>query len=545
VKSCNVDHPGAIFVRERQQSIYLFLGLGLALAIGAILTIIVFASMRENNNSVARQKTVVEYETQHLLSALSDKLMTMIYWQDAYDKVAVSWDKKWVDYQFGPYLNAININVVAMFDARGQLLFHYAHGLDKPPSQGLLARNSNVGELLAAALKKGVARPPVITKATIDLNGTPYFAAAGLVTPETDAQFPIPTDKKRVVMFLMRASEASYATLSKSFGVSGLRVARDISNAEGYIHVPLNDAAGNVATHVWWQPLRPGTALLKLLIPLSMSVFLALAAVQSLIVRRWQALQGALYGAQAAAEIAVEESRAKSAFLGTISHELRTPLNAIIGFSDILMKKLHGPLWSPKYDDYAKCIHEGGCILLDKVNDLIEIARIEARDTGLERRPTDAQELIGEAVEALHNSIQDKSIAISVVTGSQAVFCLAAPLSLRQVLIRILDNAIKFSPEGGTVEVHEILDVDEVVLEIRDRGIGIAENHLSNLGKPFVQVEGHLARHNAGIGLGLAISKGLMTAMGGQLAVISALGVGTTVILRLPVASVESEQAAA
>src|SRR5580698_7556335 len=115
--------------QKRIPSIYLFLGLGLALAVGAILTIIVIASGQENDSSRATQKAVVQHETDNLLTALSDKLTTMIFWQDAYDKAAVSWDKKWVDYQFGPYLNAININMVAIFDGHGRLLFRYEHGL--------------------------------------------------------------------------------------------------------------------------------------------------------------------------------------------------------------------------------------------------------------------------------------------------------------------------------------------------------------------------------------------------------------------------------
>jgi signal transduction histidine kinase len=523
-------------------SIYHYLGVGLALAVGAILMVSTIASQRENDSSRATQETVVRFETEHLLNALADKLTTMIYWQDAYDKVAKSWDKKWVDYQFGPYLDAININVVAIFDAKGHLLFRYVHALKKPPSQVGMATNPNLGELVAATLKRKSLRPPHIETATVDIDGTPYFAVSGLITPESDAQMPIPVTNKRVVVFLTRASASSYATLSESFGVSGIQVASNIPDRNGYASVALKDANGDVATHVWWRPMRPGVMLLRILVPLSVLVFFLLAAVQAMIVRRWQALQHALFKSQAKSESVEEESRAKSAFLGTISHELRTPLNAVIGFSNVLLREMSGANGSPQQREYAEYIREAGHSLLAKVNDLIEIARIESHETALERVPTNAEELANDAIENLRDAAEQKNVAITFSAGAQALWCLAAPLGLRQVMIRILDNAIKFSEPGGTVEIGTACDHENLVIKICDHGIGIECEYLERLGKPFVQVEGFLARRNEGVGLGLAISKGLMKLMEGSLEVSSEFGAGATVTLRLPTLPSQSVQ---
>jgi signal transduction histidine kinase len=521
-------------VLRRKQSIYLYLGLGLALAIGAIVSLTIVASTRENESSRETQETVVKYETEHILSALSGKLTTMIYWQDAYDKAAANWDQKWVDYQFGPYLDAIDINAVAMFDARGKLLFSYTHGLTNPPTRARLAANQNILELFRATKNRKSIRPPHIETATLDLDGTPYFAVAGFITPETDTQMPIPEANRRVVIFLTRATTASYATLAKSFNVSDLKIANSIPDTNGFINVMLKDAGGDTATRVWWRPARPGAKFLGTVVPLSILIFLLLATVQTVVIRNWQSLQHALYKAEAKADSAVEESRAKSAFLGTISHELRTPLNAIIGFSDVLLKKMFGALGSPRYEEYAGYISSSGHSLLDKVNDLIEIARIEAHDTAIDRIPTDAEAMARAAMEGMREAAQQKNITLALSTGSRGLWCQAAPLSLQKVLSRVLDNAIKFSHAGGAVEIDLTQDKTNVVIEIRDRGIGIAAEDLKNLGKPFVQVEGHMARRNSGVGLGLAISKGLMKLMDGSLEITSEIGCRTTVTLRLP-----------
>jgi signal transduction histidine kinase len=521
-------------VLRQVRSIYLYLGLGSALAIGAILAVIVIAAQRENASSRATQEAVVRFETEHLLSALAGKLTTMVYWQDAYDKAATSWDEKWVDYQFGPYLDSININVVAIFDAQGRLLFSYTHGLQNPPRRALIATNENVRELFAAALKLKSIRPPVVKTATIDIDGTAYFAVAGFITPETDAQMPIPAANKRVVLFLTRASTASYATLENSFGVADLKIARNIADTSGFVSVSLRDAANDVATRVWWRPMRPGLSFLRLTVPLSVLVFFLLAAVQALIIRRWQSLQRALFKAEATAQSAREESHAKSAFLGTISHELRTPLNAIIGFSDLLLQQIFGSLGSPRYQEYAGYIQSSGRSLLGKVNDLIEIARIEARDTAMEHIPTDAGALMQDALRNLREAAQEKGIAIVVATDSPSLWCRAAPLSLIQVLTRVLDNAIKFSHEGGTIEIGVRNEASDIAIAIRDHGAGIAADQIETLGAPFVQVEGHMTRKNGGVGLGLAISKGLMRLMQGELTIESESGAGTTVTIRLP-----------
>ncbi|HSZ11130.1 MAG TPA: CHASE4 domain-containing protein, partial [Rhizomicrobium sp.] len=156
---------------RRKATIYVYLGLGLALAIGAIMAITIFAADRENKNSRKVQADVVRYETDHILTALSGKLTTMIYWQDAYDKAAASWDQKWVAYQFGPYLNSIDINVVGIFDAQGHLLFHYTHGMTHPPVTARIAANENIREIFRLTRGLKTMQPPIVKMAVIDLDG--------------------------------------------------------------------------------------------------------------------------------------------------------------------------------------------------------------------------------------------------------------------------------------------------------------------------------------------------------------------------------------
>jgi two-component system cell cycle sensor histidine kinase PleC len=231
---------------------------------------------------------------------------------------------------------------------------------------------------------------------------------------------------------------------------------------------------------------------------------------------------------------AEEASRAKSEFLANMSHELRTPLNAIIGFSEVLKEGHFGPLGAPKYGEYAKDIHASGHYLLSLIDDILDMARIEAGRMRLETVETRLDETLEETMRVVSKMAADKEILIEaeVPNGMDLV---ADRRAVKQITLNLLSNAVKFTPRGGMISVRARRARGYITLAIEDTGIGIPRHAIAKLGKPFEQVQSQFSRNHQGSGLGLAIAKSLAEMHGGSLRIRSTVGQGTTVVVRLPV----------
>lgn len=230
---------------------------------------------------------------------------------------------------------------------------------------------------------------------------------------------------------------------------------------------------------------------------------------------------------------AEEANRSKSEFLANMSHELRTPLNAIIGFSEMMTREIFGPVGHERYSEYAADIHNSGGHLLSLINDILDMSKIEAGKMNLQTEPLMPGELIGQCVRLIGARADEKRITIRI-EGEPLPEIEADPRALKQVILNLMSNAVKFTPEGGRVVVRGFEAKDGVVLQVSDTGIGIAEDHLPRLGRPFEQIESQHAKTYQGSGLGLALSKSLIEMHGGALRIDSVLGKGTTVSFTLP-----------
>ncbi|CAN7738772.1 ATP-binding protein [Bosea sp. LjRoot9] len=233
---------------------------------------------------------------------------------------------------------------------------------------------------------------------------------------------------------------------------------------------------------------------------------------------------------KAAAESA---NRAKSEFLANMSHELRTPLNAIIGFSEIMENGLFGSLGCDRYLDYVRDIRSSGGYLLGVINDVLDMARIEAGRMRLEKSDVAVGLVIDEAVLKARSEIDRKHLALRI-EGPRDLRLEADPHALYQILGNLLDNAVKFTPEGGQVAVRLRQVPGALNIYIEDTGIGIPKEKIDRIGRPFEQVEGDLTRSYQGSGLGLAIARSLAELHGGSLRLRSSIGAGTIVMVHLP-----------
>jgi cell cycle sensor histidine kinase DivJ len=225
---------------------------------------------------------------------------------------------------------------------------------------------------------------------------------------------------------------------------------------------------------------------------------------------------------------------AKARFLAAVSHELRTPLNAIIGFSDMLAYEMVGKFSDPRQKDYACLIRDSGAHLLGVVNSILDVSKIESGAYPIRPEPF----LFAEAASACHAMLAMQAAAKSIelqnrVTPAIGEIC-ADRRAVQQVLINLLSNAVKFTPEGGSVRLDGRRQGQMLVFEISDTGIGIAEEDLARLCRPFVQVQNDYTRQFDGAGLGLSIAKGLVELHEGAMSIQSAPGAGTTVRVSLP-----------
>lgn len=230
---------------------------------------------------------------------------------------------------------------------------------------------------------------------------------------------------------------------------------------------------------------------------------------------------------------AEEANQAKSKFLANMSHELRTPLNAIIGFSEIMGSGMFGTLGSEKYDEYCHDILTSGQYLLEVINDILDMSKIEAGRMKLDMEPLDLAKTLAESVRVVSGRADDKNLVLDArIDGDISI--IADRRAVKQVIVNLLSNAVKFTPDGGRVMVRSHVLEDSIVLMIADTGIGIAPHSLRKLGKPFEQVESQLTKTYAGSGLGLAIAKSLTNLHGGSMRLRSKLGTGTVVRVTLP-----------
>lgn len=244
--------------------------------------------------------------------------------------------------------------------------------------------------------------------------------------------------------------------------------------------------------------------------------------------RNQDSLQNALEETEAA-------NRAKSRFLATMSHELRTPLNAIIGFSEMMHAELLGPLGNKRYVEYAGSINDSGRYLLDLINDILDMSKIEAGKYELVHEPINVVKAIRLSCHMVENTVQEKGLHLSLSSAHDSFVIEGDRRAFMQIMLNLLSNAVKFTDTGGSVTINVSDNEDgHVVIAVSDTGIGIPSEKLSRIGQPFEQVSSATARSHGGTGLGLAITKKLIEMHEGELKINSVFGKGTTVTVSMP-----------
>ena len=232
---------------------------------------------------------------------------------------------------------------------------------------------------------------------------------------------------------------------------------------------------------------------------------------------------------------AATANRMKSEFLANMSHELRTPLNAIIGFSEIIMSEMLGPLGSQTYQAYAKDINDSGQHLLAIIGEVLDLSRIEAGRFELSESVMDVRETAASCIRLMRERARSAGIELKTALADDVPLVYADEIKIKQVLLNLLSNAVKFTPQDGRVTLTARRDDGGgVVLEVSDTGIGMRSEDVPIALEPFRQIDSLLARKYEGTGLGLPLAKAIVEHHGGSLSIETALDQGTTVTVHLP-----------
>lgn len=229
-------------------------------------------------------------------------------------------------------------------------------------------------------------------------------------------------------------------------------------------------------------------------------------------------------------------NQAKSEFLANMSHELRTPLNAIIGFAEIMESELVGPLGSPQYVGYAKDVRESGQYLLELINDILDLSKIEAGQLEANLEDVDLGKTLEACLRMVSDQATESGLTVELETQDDIPVVRSNARMLRQIVLNLLSNAVKFTSKGGRIDVDVSRDdaAGTVVLQVRDSGIGIARSDIDRVMRPFEQVESAQGEGRRGTGLGLPMARSLAELLGGTFEIESEIDVGTTVTIALP-----------
>ena len=511
------------------------LALSLAMTLGTVLW------------SAYRQDEIVIEDSRHLASSvlgilqsnLESTLTDYTYWTEAYENTVATFNVNWFDENYGdwPYLREnFGVTATLVIGPNDHVLRHL-HDPAVVTHDRIGAVDHHIqGGLsdLVQTARRAVDGAFVVAGGLVQEDGRIYLAAVRVIHPHTDdliRQAAITPENAYVAVFLRQIDDDVFQSMAADFGLDGLIHITDETSFDGAT-LPLRAVTGETFGALAWQVDRPSRHVCGVVLPALLTVILCIAALSMYVLRGMRRGQTDLLQSMQRAESA---DRTKTEFLANMSHELRTPLNAIIGFSESMRLEMFGPLGHEKYAEYNDLIYESGQHLLSIVNDILELSKIEAGQHSLNESEFSLREAAESAYRLVKSRADEKEIEVITKVSSDFPNISADERAIKQILLNLLSNSIKFTPEGGRIFLQLFCNSDsEIQIILSDTGIGIPKEHLGLVFRPFHQVAEPLSRSEGGAGLGLPLVASLVAEHDGNIRISSEVNRGTTVVVTFP-----------
>jgi signal transduction histidine kinase len=471
---------------------------------------------------------------------LADQTLDYAYWNQSVNNLVTRADLDWADKNIGIYMHkTFGIASSFVLDADNRSVYSVVGG-KRSLSDPLSKFQGGLEKLLERARVASLTTVPFPVTGFVKSRETVHIVSISLLA---HTEKPIVTDA--TLIFTRVLDAAALAKMSRNYQLEDLRLA---VSGEALLPavLPLTSVDGDTLGYLTWTPKAPGQDMLQWLIPFVVFVFLVFAGIAYIFFKKTQlititlgnnlteiqATQEALREAKEAAE---QASMAKSEFLANMSHELRTPLNAVIGFSSAMEEEVFGPLGHANYREYVGAVKDSGMHLLNLVNDILDMAKIEAGEMEFDELAVDIHDVIHTSARIVANSAIRGNVTLDLDIPENPPQLRGDSLRLKQILLNLLTNAIKFTPPEGRVSVSTGVDQSNAMTwRIVDTGVGISSKDLPRILLPFEQIRGAVGHTHEGTGLGLYLTKSLIKAHGGTLEIESEVGKGTTVTVKFP-----------
>jgi signal transduction histidine kinase len=524
-----------------------FVGGLLAFSFAMTLGLIFLAGQGQDDTATQRSAQLAKAAIRQAQTRLGEVVLDYSLSDAPLEHLEQAFDPVWAQRHYGGDLaGAFGVSTVFVIDGNDRTLYRFEGGRRQSGVDAYAVASGGLQQLVERARHPANAGAPVET-GIVRIDGEPHLVAVASLIPESDAGWD---------SFSTTLGDSGGPVLVMAQQLAGpllKRIATDylLDDALATVEHPggsriglqLFAEDGSPAGVLSWHQELPSRGFLVAILPPILVVIICIALLGFFLLKGITASTGTL---QLAKERAQAADRSKTEFLANMSHELRTPLNAVIGFSETMRMELFGRLGHDKYRDYAGAIHESGSHLLEVINDILDLSKIEAGKFQIEESRLAIDEIVNAALRMVEERAAEATVKMQVRLPEPPRDLLADGRALKRILLNLLSNAIKFTPAGGRVSVTARVAEDGAFeLIIADTGIGIAKEHLAMVMEPFMQVESAFRRKNAGTGLGLPLVRSLTELHGGTVALVSQLNRGTKVTVRLPAARLLLPEASA
>jgi signal transduction histidine kinase len=512
----------------------------LFVALCAIALFVTRAGMSADNQQIEVEKKIVAAALEQKLAGLGSVLAPEVYWDAAYDHITDHIDREWADDNLGPYTAKTSaISILIVIGPQGRLIYGFDAESPDHRVPATLASDGALRQLVARAFA-GVGNPPRQALGFEQIGNATYLAAASAIVPN-NARADHPLDHVNAEIYLRRFSTADLAAVQRGFGLRDLAFTSRAPRAADAALMML-DSSGRAIGFLTWQPARPGTEFVASIVPFAVLVLLTFGGLQMLALRDWRSTLEKLRHKSHETIALRQEIWARTMFLANISHELRTPLNAVLGFSEMMVLRSFGTL-NERYASYADLIHQSGQHLLQLVNDVLELSRLQ-HDDPMQFDLVDVVSVAGTQLRMLEEMARQAQVKLVTHVPAGCLHVAGTEKAIAAIILNLGSNALKFTDAGKSVaiDIASTPDGRQVRLVFEDQGCGIPAESIPLLGRPFYQAQSSFAR-KAGTGLGLSIVCSLVSKMGGTFAVESAVGRGSRFTIMLNLAARPGEEA--